>query len=176
MLHHVVVRERHPYGRRYPPNGTVREGERGQLTRPAASLPSKRKKHRRRRRADVSPPPTDPNIYVLAMSDGWPSTFPYEADGSVREGTRVFSRSGEIEGRTTGSRRRCISNGCPGWFIGVQRETGQLMHVCSEGWAYSPSDDTVAIRGVRGSIWRLQRKSLQCEEAGSMLASGGARW
>lgn len=76
----------------------------------------------------------------------WPKDFPVLDDGRVREGLVVLSRSGTIEGRTTGSRRPCISE-CPGWFIGVRWETGQLMFICSEGWAYDPGSDTVQVTG-----------------------------
>jgi hypothetical protein len=66
----------------------------------------------------------------------WPEHVPVLADGRVQEGSVILSLSGMIEGRTTGSRRPCISVGCPGWFIGVRWETGQLMYICSEGWGY----------------------------------------
>jgi hypothetical protein len=75
----------------------------------------------------------------------WPAAFPLLDDGSVEEGLRVFSISGAIEGRTTGSRRPCISKGCPGWFIGVRWETGQMMYPCSEGWKYFPDEREVRI-------------------------------
>jgi hypothetical protein len=76
---------------------------------------------------------------------GWPPDFPLREDGSVSEGIVVYSRSGAIEGRTTGSRRRCISTGCPGWFIGVRWETGQLLYPCSQGWRYFPDEQVVRI-------------------------------
>lgn len=78
---------------------------------------------------------------------GWPTEFPVTPQGGVEEGLVVLSISGEIEGRTTGSRRRCLSIGCPGWFIGVRWETGQMMFPCSEGWAYEPARRTVRITG-----------------------------
>ena len=77
----------------------------------------------------------------------WPPAFPVTGDRSVAEGVVVRSLSGEIEGRTTGSRRPCISHGCPGWFIGVRWETGQLMSICSEGWACDPAVDEVRVTG-----------------------------
>lgn len=79
------------------------------------------------------------------MDSGWPSDFPLTADGAVEEGLSVFRQSGEIEGRTTGSRRRCTSTDCPGWFIGVKWETGQMMFVCSQGWTYFPDERVVRI-------------------------------
>jgi hypothetical protein len=75
----------------------------------------------------------------------WPDNFPVLPDGSVQEGLVVRSLSGGIEGRTTGARLPCISRSCPGWFIGVRWETGQLMRICSEGWAYDPDTQTVRI-------------------------------
>ncbi len=77
-------------------------------------------------------------------SGEWPAAFPLTAGGGVEEGLLVLSQSG-IEGRTTGSRRRCTSTGCPGWFIGVSWETGQVMFPCSQGWRYDPSDRSVRI-------------------------------
>ncbi len=77
----------------------------------------------------------------------WPAAFPVTDDGGVAEGVLVRSQSGEIEGRTTGSRRPCVSHGCPGWFIGVRWETGQLMSICSEGWAYDPATGEVRVTG-----------------------------
>ena len=82
------------------------------------------------------------------MSAGsWPAGFPVDGDGRVEEGLVVRSKSGAIEGRTTGARLRCSSIGCPGWFIGVSWETGQRMRVCSEGWTYDAADRTVRITG-----------------------------
>jgi hypothetical protein len=77
----------------------------------------------------------------------WPVEFPILDDGSVVEGLVVWSQSGEIEGRTTGARLPCISYGCPGWFIGVRWETGQLMRICSEGWRYDPESGSVRVTG-----------------------------
>lgn len=77
----------------------------------------------------------------------WPEEFSVRSDGSVTEGLVVRSLSGEIEGRTTGSRRPCISHGCPGWFIGVRWQTGQLMSICSEGWVYNPASHSVRVTG-----------------------------
>jgi len=77
----------------------------------------------------------------------WPHEFPVLVDGRVDEGLVVLSRSGTIEGRTTGSRLRCRSLGCPGWFIGVRWETGQMMYPCSEGWCYDPSTEMIRITG-----------------------------
>jgi hypothetical protein len=84
---------------------------------------------------------------MATKRDSWPGDFPLKADGAIEEGLLVLSRSGGIEGRTTGSRRRCSSDGCPGWFIGVKWETGQMMYACSEGWTYDRSDRSVRITG-----------------------------
>ena len=82
------------------------------------------------------------------MTDpGWPADFPVAADGSVEEGLVILSRAEGIEGRTTGSRRRCSSAECPGWFIGVKWETGQMMYPCSEGWTYDRATRTVQVTG-----------------------------
>ena len=79
--------------------------------------------------------------------DGWPAAFPLLPEGRVQEGLVVRSRSGTLEGRTTGSRRRCTSTGCPGWFVGVSWETGQRLHPCSQGWAYDPATRTLRLTG-----------------------------
>lgn len=77
----------------------------------------------------------------------WPKAFPVLAENKVERGLMVRSLSGKIEGRTTGGRRPCISDGCPGWFIGVKWETGQQMHICSEGWSYEPATATIRVTG-----------------------------
>jgi hypothetical protein len=74
----------------------------------------------------------------------WPKEFPTIADG-VAEGLTVRSKSGNLEGRTTGSRRPCSSTACPGWFIGVLWETGQQTYICSEGWRYDPATKSVSV-------------------------------
>lgn len=75
----------------------------------------------------------------------WPVSFPTSSDGKVGEGLVVLSKSGQIEGRTTGSRRPCSSTKCPGWFIGVLWETGQQTYICSEGWHYDPASNKVSV-------------------------------
>jgi Zn ribbon nucleic-acid-binding protein len=77
----------------------------------------------------------------------WPEDFPLEADGKVAEGLVVWSKSGELEGRTTGARQRCSSIGCPGWFVAVTWETGQALKPCSEGSHYDPATKTIRITG-----------------------------
>ena len=84
---------------------------------------------------------------VTDASGPWPSELPLLADGTVEVGMVVRSRSGKIEGRTTGSRRPCLSADCPGWFIGVRWETGQMMYPCSEGWRYDPSTKEIHVTG-----------------------------
>lgn len=84
---------------------------------------------------------------VDGVAGPWPLEFPAIADDRVAEGLTVWSLSGDIEGRTTGNRRPCITLGCPGWFIGVRWETGQLMHICSEGWAYDPDTRSIRVTG-----------------------------
>lgn len=75
----------------------------------------------------------------------WPVGFPVSANGRVAVGLPVWSRSGTIEGRTSGGRARCRSTGCPGWFIWVRWETGQPMQICSQGWTYDPTVRTVRV-------------------------------
>jgi hypothetical protein len=77
----------------------------------------------------------------------WPSDFELTSSGGVEEGLVVLSRTGEISGRTTGSRRTCTTIGCPGWFVGVRWETGQLVHACSEGWHYEAATRVIRITG-----------------------------
>ena len=77
----------------------------------------------------------------------WPQYFPLLPNGTVEEGLVVRSKSGTIEGRTTGSRRPCLAVECAGWFIGVRWETGQMMYPCSEGWSYDPSTREIRVTG-----------------------------
>ena len=81
-------------------------------------------------------------------ADGWPSWLDVDDDNRVPEGLVVRSRSGEIEGRTTGApRRRCAAKNCPGWFLTVSWETGQLIHICSQGWAVDPGSRNIRVTG-----------------------------
>ena len=102
--------------------------------------------------------------------EGWPTEFPVTPEGGVEEGLVVLSISGAIEGRTTGSRRRCLSIGCPGWFIGVRWETGQMMFPCSEGWAYEPAERTVRIAGGG----EISARFVSPKPLGSSAAAAGA--
>ena len=77
----------------------------------------------------------------------WPEELPIDGDGKVEEGLIVWSKSGEIEGRTTGARSRCTSIDCPGWFIAVTWESGQALKPCSQGWKYDPATKTIRITG-----------------------------
>src|SRR3954447_17684503 len=97
--------------------------------------------------ASLPRPSTRPSSLMTDTSGDWPADFLLTEDGRVEEGVVVLSRSGKIEGRTTGSRRRCSSTGCPGWFIGVSWETGQRLFPCSEGWRYDVETNTVRIMG-----------------------------
>ncbi len=83
----------------------------------------------------------------MGREPGWPANFPVSSSGRVEEGLVVVSKSGTIEGRTSGGRTRCRSTGCPGWFIYVRWETGQRMQICSEGWAYDPTTGSVRVTG-----------------------------
>jgi hypothetical protein len=80
-------------------------------------------------------------------ASGWPRDFETLDETHVAEGIPVFSLSGRIEGRTTGSRTKCRSKGCPGWFVGILWETGQQMYLCSEGWHFDRSRVRIDIIG-----------------------------
>ena len=82
-----------------------------------------------------------------ASAGRWPDDFPLDPDGKIAEGIIVTSKSGDIEGRTTGARLRCNSIGCPGWFIAVTWESGQALRPCSEGWRYNAETSTIRITG-----------------------------
>ena len=89
---------------------------------------------------------------TVCPKDGWPKMLPYASDKQIKEGIPLFSVSGKIEGRATGSRRKCISGKdtsrqCPGWFIGVLWESGQQMYICSEGWHYDLENDRIDVIG-----------------------------
>jgi hypothetical protein len=84
---------------------------------------------------------------TVLLKNGWPKEFAVIHDGAVREGIRIVSLNGIVEGRTTGSMRKCAADKCPGWFVGIIWESGQLMYLCSEGWHYSPELDQLAIVG-----------------------------
>ena len=97
-------------------------------------------------------PPKVPNKSRLqqhkATPGRWPADFPLDAAGKVDEGLVVWSKSGALEGRTTGARQRCAVLDCLGWCIAVTWETGQAMKPCSEGMEYDP--ETKAIRVLAG--------------------------
>jgi hypothetical protein len=89
---------------------------------------------------------------AVCPRDGWPRMLPYSSEKQIKEGIPLFSVSGNIEGRATGSRRKCIagksdSDKCPGWFIGVLWESGQQMYICSEGWHYDLENDRIDVIG-----------------------------
>lgn len=98
------------------------------------ALPPKAPNHRRVREHQNSP-------------GRWPTELPVDAAGKVEEGLVVWSKSGTLEGRTTGARQRCTSVGCPGWLIAVTWETGQALRPCSEGWSYDAATRTIRITG-----------------------------
>jgi hypothetical protein len=91
-------------------------------------------------------------LEAVCSKDGWPRMLPYSSEKQIKEGIPLFSVSGNIEGRATGSRRKCIagksdSDKCPGWFIGVLWESGQQMYICSEGWHYDLENDRIDVIG-----------------------------
>jgi hypothetical protein len=88
-------------------------------------------------------------LYLLNVcnEDGWPKMLPHQSDNQIKEGIKLLSVSGTIEGRTTGSRRKCSAKNCPGWFIGVLWESGQQMYICSEGWHYDSENNRIEVIG-----------------------------
>ena len=84
---------------------------------------------------------------AVCSKDGWPRMLPYSSEKQIKEGIPLFSVSGNVEGRATGSRRKCISGKCPGWFIGVLWESGQQMYICSEGWHYDYKNNRIVVIG-----------------------------
>jgi len=84
---------------------------------------------------------------AVCSKDGWPKMLPYSSEKQIGEGIPLFSVSSNIEGRATGSRRKCASKKCPGWFIGVLWESGQQMYICSEGWHYDLGNDRIVVIG-----------------------------
>lgn len=93
-------------------------------------------------------PATQSRIQLHKASPGrWPADFPLDAAGKVEEGLVVRSKSGAIEGRTTGARARCTVVGCPGWSVAVSWETGQTLKPCSEGVTYDPATKLIGITG-----------------------------
>jgi Zn ribbon nucleic-acid-binding protein len=92
--------------------------------------------------------PTRSRAQAHKASPGrWPEDLPLDAKGQVEEGLVVRSKSGDIEGRTTGPRSRCTSISCPGWVIAITWETGQALKVCSEGWQYDAGTKAIQITG-----------------------------
>ena len=88
------------------------------------------------------------HAYSLTLNTaGWPRHFPINSDGGVDVGIVVRSLDGRIEGRTTGGRRECPSHQCDGWLVGVHWQTGQRMHICSEGWHFDPIAQEVRVIG-----------------------------
>ncbi len=84
---------------------------------------------------------------IVNTADGWPKSLPILPSGRIGTGLVFRSLSGEIEGRTTGGRRRCPVDGCPGWLASVLWETGQLLHICSEGWHHDPETGELRVVG-----------------------------
>lgn len=88
------------------------------------------------------------HAYGLSLfHDGWPKHFPLTESDRVRTGIVAKSIDGKIEGRTTGGRRKCPSNQCNGWLVGVHWQTGQQLHICTEGWHYDPKADELRVIG-----------------------------
>lgn len=86
--------------------------------------------------------------YSLTLTrDGWPTMLSVGPGGGISVGLTFRSLNGTLEGRTTGGRRRCPANSCPGWLVGVLWESGQTLHICSEGWHYDPKDKELRVVG-----------------------------
>ncbi|MGQ0433111.1 MAG: hypothetical protein ACT452_11975 [Microthrixaceae bacterium] len=93
-------------------------------------------------------PSTKSRVQLHKANPGrWPADFPLDETGKVEEGLVVWSKSGAIEGRTTGARARCTIIGCPGWTVAVTWETGQALKPCSEGTTYDPETKVIRITG-----------------------------
>lgn len=89
---------------------------------------------------------------IVNTVDGWQPRLPVREDGRIETGLVFRSLSGEIEGRTTGGRRRCPALArpgvaCPNWLVGVLWETGQQLHICSEGWHFDPDSRDLRVVG-----------------------------
>lgn len=84
---------------------------------------------------------------LTIFRNGWPKHFPVTESGRVRTGIVARSIDGKIEGRTTGGRRKCPSKKCNGWLVGVHWQSGQLLHICTEGWHYDPNADELRVIG-----------------------------
>jgi hypothetical protein len=88
------------------------------------------------------------HAYSLGLNrDGWPQHFDVGSNGRVPIGLVVKSLSGRIAGRTTGGRRECPSLKCDGWLIGVHWQTGQQLHICSEGWHFDSTSREIRVVG-----------------------------
>ena len=74
-----------------------------------------------------------PICHRLALPLELCAGLPVSPDGRVPTGVPVLSRSGRIEGRTTGGRRRCGTPGCSAWLLAVSWRTGQRTFVCTAG-------------------------------------------
>lgn len=91
-------------------------------------------------------PSTKSRVQVHKANPGrWPEDFPLDDAGKVEEGLVVWSKSGDLEGRTTGARQRCSVIGCPGWSVAVTWETGQAVKPCSEGAHYEADAKVIRI-------------------------------
>lgn len=87
-------------------------------------------------------------VYAIALfEDGWPRFFPTVSPNKIAVGLTVRSLGNHFEGRTTSGRRQCPAKTCPGWLIGVLWESGQQMHICSEGWHYDSDSREIRVIG-----------------------------
>lgn len=84
---------------------------------------------------------------IALLEDGWPVALAVDGEDRVPVGIAVRSLSGDIEGRTTGGRRRCAATNCTGWDVSVSWETGQDTRICSAGWHYDPAACELRIVG-----------------------------
>ena len=98
---------------------------------------------------EISTPEEFRDLYRSHVCDEnhWPKNFSLLAPNKVREGIEVKSLTGTIIGGTTGNRKKCVANKCPGWFVEIIWETGQTFWPCSEGWHYDSESDCISIIG-----------------------------
>lgn len=87
---------------------------------------------------------------IVNTVDGWQPRLTVWDDGRIETCLVFRSLSSEIEGGSTGGHRRVPALArpgvaCLGWLVGVLWETGQQMHICSEGWQFDPESGELRI-------------------------------
>lgn len=64
--------------------------------------------------------------------------------GKVRKGQKVTDIDGRL-GTTTGGKRRCPVDKCPGQQIAIRWENGQLSYCCTEEMSF------------KNDVWRIKQ-------------------